>query len=39
VVNRASDVAPSSGKILIESDEAELFVRRLELGPLPATLP
>jgi hypothetical protein len=39
VVNRATDVLPSAGKIFLQTDGAEMFVRRLELGPLPTALP
>lgn len=39
VVNRASDVIPRQGKILLQTEGAEMFVRRLELRPLPATRP
>jgi hypothetical protein len=39
VVNRATDVVPSQGKILLQTEGAELFVRRLELRPLSATRP
>lgn len=39
VVNRATEVIPSQGKILVQTEGAELFVRRLELHPLPAKLP
>jgi len=34
VVNRCYDAAPSSGKILLQSEGFELFVRRFELHPL-----
>ncbi|MGP0066059.1 MAG: DUF1080 domain-containing protein [Isosphaeraceae bacterium] len=33
-VNAARDVSPSSGKILLQSEGFELFVRRFELHPL-----
>ena len=33
-VNRASDVFPSAGKILLQSEGFELFVRKFELRPL-----
>jgi len=39
VVNRATQVAPAQGKILLQTEGAELFVRRLELRPLPDKLP
>lgn len=39
VVNRASDVIPNHGKILVQTEGAELFVRKLELHPLPEKLP
>ncbi len=39
VVNRASAVTPNRGKILLQTEGAEMFVRRLELRPLPAKLP
>lgn len=34
VVNEALDVNPSSGKLLLQTELAELFVRRYELWPL-----
>jgi hypothetical protein len=34
VVNRCEGVSPSSGKILLQSEGFELFVRRFELHPL-----
>ena len=34
VVNRAFDVSPAAGKILVQSELAEVEVRRLELWPL-----
>jgi len=34
VVNEASDAQPSTGKILVQSEGAEIFVRRWELWPL-----
>lgn len=34
VVNRASDVVPAVGKILLQCEGFELFVRNFELGPL-----
>lgn len=39
VVNRATEVTPARGKILLQTEGAELFVRKLELRPLPAKLP
>ena len=39
IVNRASKVSPAHGKILLQTEGAEIFVRRLELRPLPAKLP
>jgi hypothetical protein len=39
IVNRASDVLPRQGKILLQTEGAEMFVRRLELNPLPKELP
>lgn len=39
IVNRASDVIPRQGKILLQTEGAEMFVRRLELRPLPAVIP
>lgn len=35
VVNRATDVRPRHGKILLQTEGAEMFVRKLELRPLP----
>jgi hypothetical protein len=39
IVNRATDVIPDHGKILLQTEGAELFVRKLELQPLPDELP
>lgn len=39
IVNRASEVRPKQGKILLQTEGAEIFVRKLELRPLPQTLP
>ncbi len=39
VVNRAKDVRPRHGKILMQTEGAEMFVRKLELRPLPKELP
>lgn len=39
VVNRASEVTPNRGKILLQTEGAEMFVRKLELRPLPDKLP
>ena len=33
-VNEAYDASPSQGKILLQTEQAELFVRRWELWPL-----
>jgi len=37
VVNEAIDANPDQGKILLQTELAELFVRRLELLPLKST--
>jgi len=39
IVNRAEDVVPTQGKILLQTEGAEMFVRKLELRPLPKQLP
>ena len=39
VVNRATNVLPTQGKILLQTEGAEIFVRKLELRPLPTELP
>lgn len=39
IVNRATNVLPTQGKILMQTEGAEMFVRKLELRPLPETLP
>ncbi len=39
IVNRASDVLPTKGKILLQTEGAEMFVRKLELRPLPEMIP
>lgn len=39
IVNRATKVAPAQGKILLQTEGAEMFVRQLELRPLPSPLP
>jgi hypothetical protein len=39
VVNRATEVTPNRGKILLQTEGAEIFVRKLELRPLPEKLP
>jgi len=39
VVNRLTDVAPRQGKILVQTEGAELYVRRLDLFPLPDVIP
>lgn len=39
VVNRATEVVPRQGKILLQTEGAEMFVRKLELRPLPEKIP
>lgn len=39
IVNRATGVLPDHGKILLQTEGAEMFVRKLELRPLPDQLP
>lgn len=39
IVNRATEVVPKQGKILVQTEGAELFVRKLELRPLPKEIP
>lgn len=39
IVNRATNVFPQQGKILLQTEGAEMFVRKLELRPLPEKLP
>ncbi|SFI29404.1 3-keto-disaccharide hydrolase [Planctomicrobium piriforme] len=39
IVNRASDVQPNHGKILLQTEAAEMYVRRLELRPLKEMIP
>ena len=39
IVNRATEVVPTQGKILLQTEGAEMFVRKLELRPLPSTIP
>jgi hypothetical protein len=39
IVNRATKVRPRQGKILLQTEGAEMFVRKLELRPLPAEIP
>jgi len=39
VVNRATEVVPKQGKILLQTEGAEMFVRKYELRPLPKELP
>lgn len=39
VVNEAFDCHPSAGKLLLQTEQAELFVRRFELWPLGSTPP
>jgi hypothetical protein len=34
VVNQCFDVNPSAGKILLQTEQAEILVRRWELWPL-----
>ncbi|HEY0985363.1 3-keto-disaccharide hydrolase, partial [Schlesneria sp.] len=39
IVNRAEDVYPTNGKLLLQTEGAEMYVRRLELRPLPKQIP
>lgn len=39
VVNRGTEAVPAQGKILLQTEGAEMFVRRLELRPLPKQVP
>ncbi|UUO07123.1 DUF1080 domain-containing protein [Blastopirellula sp. J2-11] len=39
VVNRASNVIPRQGKILLQTEGAEMYVRKAEIGPLPKEIP
>jgi hypothetical protein len=39
IVNRASEVMPQQGKILLQTEGAEMFVRKFELRPLPEVIP
>ncbi|WP_437225436.1 3-keto-disaccharide hydrolase [Planctomicrobium sp. SH661] len=39
VVNRATKVFPSEGKLILQTEGAELFVRRFDLQPLPKEIP
>ena len=39
IVNRAENVQPRQGKILLQTEGAEMFVRKMELRPLPAEIP
>lgn len=39
VVNRAAHVYPRQGKLLLQTEGAEMFVRKAELGPLPQEIP
>lgn len=39
VVNRASRVYPTQGKLLLQTEGAEMFVRKFELQPLPSEIP
>jgi hypothetical protein len=34
VVNEAFEASPSSGKILLQTEQAEMWVRRMELWPI-----
>jgi hypothetical protein len=38
-VNRAENVQPRQGKILLQTEGAEMFVRKMELRPLPKEIP
>lgn len=39
VVNRATEVFPQQGKLLLQTEGAEMFVRRFDLQPLPREIP
>lgn len=39
IVNRATRIFPAQGKILLQTEGAEMFVRQLELRPLPDVIP
>jgi hypothetical protein len=39
VVNEATDVQPSSGKILLQCELTELYVRRWQIWPLLSEAP
>jgi len=39
IVNRAENVQPRQGKILLQTEGAEMFVRKMELRPLPKEIP
>lgn len=39
IVNRATNVLPTQGKILLQTEGAEIFVRKFELRPLPDKIP
>lgn len=39
IVNRADKVFPNHGKLLLQTEGAELFVRKMELRPLPKEIP
>ncbi len=39
IVNRATKALPNQGKILLQTEGAEMFVRKLQLRPLPDRLP
>jgi hypothetical protein len=38
-VNEATDVAPGSGRILLQCEGHEVFFRKFELHPLPEKKP
>ncbi|WP_158265434.1 DUF1080 domain-containing protein [Blastopirellula marina] len=39
IVNHVTDIQPSQGKILLQTECAEWFIRKLELHPLPEVQP
>jgi len=39
VVNRATKCVPSKGKLLVQTECAEMFVRKFDLLPLPESIP
>lgn len=39
VVNEAFEVSPSSGKLLLQTEQAEMLVKRFELWPLGSEIP